>query len=456
MPVTIGSPTNIVKTNLCLHLDVGDTNSYPGSGTVWYDLSGNGQHFNVSASAYNSSGPKYFDFNGSYGCAKRSTDTTFYNTDMTAVVWTRVKNSTSEWRTLFRGLSSGGDHQVIIQSGGWNIGMYDNVNGTGFNDTGFSQQSLPNYNTSNWVMMTWRWSNGQSPYYRLSYNDTPSTFRGVNNSSNARFKCGICSIGAYNNGDGSNVTNASQYWGDVAVVMMYNRYLTDAEVLQNYHYYASRFGVSATQGLVLDSGGGLQTTAKNDKGTLISISTFTSNGTFTMPVGCSKVLVQVVGGGGGSCGYCESGGAGGFAEGFYSISPGTNVSVTIGGGGGAGGYYSGCGNGGTTSFGSYISASGGYGANQNYSHGGGHGGVGSGGQINLYGGTGTGHANGGSHGQSGAGGGSYFGGPPGKTRGQTWGNFSGAYGTGATGDRGNDGHHGDNGVQGLCIVYAYK
>jgi hypothetical protein len=29
-------------------------------------------------------------------------------------------------------------------------------------------------------------------------------------------------------------------------------------------------------------------------------------------------------------------------------------------------------------------------------------------------------------------------------------------GSGATGDRCNDGHHGDNGVSGLVVVYAYK
>lgn len=211
-------------------------------------------------------------------------------------------------------------------------------------------------------------------------------------------------------------------------------------------------GLAFSDGTSQSTGYNLDVT---DKGTPISITTFTSTGTYTVPSNCSTILVQLVGGGGGSCGYCESGGAGGYAEGMYSVSPGAAYTVTIGGGGGAGGYYSGCGNGGTTSFGSLISATGGYGANQNYSHGGGHSGAGSGGQINLSQGTGTGHANGGSHSQTGAGGSTFFGGPPGKTRGQTWGNFSGTVGSGAAGDRGNDGHHGDNGSAGICIVYAF-
>lgn len=193
----------------------------------------------------------------------------------------------------------------------------------------------------------------------------------------------------------------------------------------------------------------------SDRGTPVSITSFTSSGTYTVPSNAHTIIVQCIGGGGGSCGYCESGGAGGFAEGMFSVSPGAQYGVTIGGGGGAAGYYSGAGNGGTTSFGSLISASGGYGANQNYSHGGGHGGSGSGGQINLTGSSGTGHANHCGHAQNGRGGDGFFGGSPGKTRGQTWGNFSGVVGSGAAGDRCNDGHHGDNGIAGLVLVYAF-
>ena len=41
-------PTN----GLVVHLDATDTNSYNGSGTVWTDLSGNNNNFNIVASAH--------------------------------------------------------------------------------------------------------------------------------------------------------------------------------------------------------------------------------------------------------------------------------------------------------------------------------------------------------------------------------------------------------------------
>lgn len=235
--------TSIVRNGLVLYLDAANPKSYPGTGTAWKDLSGSGTTFTINASAYNSSGPKYMDFNGTYGCAKKEDSDFIISGDITCICWTRILNNSSNWRTLLRGLSSGGDHQVIVQQGTWQIGMYDNTNGTGFNDSGFSQQNIPGYGTSRWNMLVWRWKNAATPYYNLSYNDTPGTIRGSNNSINARFKHGFCSIGAYNNGAQTNPSNASQFWGDISSIGLYNRYLTDAEIQQNFEATRGRYGV---------------------------------------------------------------------------------------------------------------------------------------------------------------------------------------------------------------------
>ena len=136
------------------------------------------------------------------------------------------------------------------------MGMYDNGNSSGFNTAGFSQQSLPSYGTSNWDMLIWRWNNAGSNYHDFSYNDTPGTIRYSLTSSNTRFKHGVCSIGAYNNGDQYNCGNSSQPWGDISVIMIYNRRLTDAECLQNYNAYAAAHGRSPSSTNTF-SGGGL-------------------------------------------------------------------------------------------------------------------------------------------------------------------------------------------------------
>lgn len=212
-----------------------------------------------------------------------------------------------------------------------------------------------------------------------------------------------------------------------------------------------------SSGVTFGDGTSQTSTSNLDKGQPISITTYTSGtNTYTVPYGCTRIVVQLVGGGGGSAGYCESGGAGGFAEGTFNVTAGSTYTVTIGGGGGGVGYYAAGGNGGTSSFGALLSASGGYGSNQNYSHSGGHGGVGSGGQINLYGGSGTGHCNGGSHSQTGTGGTGFFGGGGGQYRATTGSNYSPAPGSGAAGGVTEATNSGATGASGLCVVYAYK
>ncbi len=121
--------------------------------------------------------------------------------------------------------------------------------------------------------------------------------------------------------------------------------------------------------------------------------TFGTAGTsnFTAPV-TGWYWVEVYGAGGGAGVYTgtnaeegEGGGGGGYAGGWLYLAAGTTVPVTIGAGGTTNGAGSGTA-GGTSSFGSYMTATGG---GPGTSGGGaGAGGVGSGGQINLAGQTG--------------------------------------------------------------------
>jgi histidinol-phosphate/aromatic aminotransferase/cobyric acid decarboxylase-like protein len=51
--------TSIVSSGLILNLDASNASSYPGTGTVWSDLSGAGNNFNIVATAYNPTGVKF-------------------------------------------------------------------------------------------------------------------------------------------------------------------------------------------------------------------------------------------------------------------------------------------------------------------------------------------------------------------------------------------------------------
>lgn len=197
----------------------------------------------------------------------------------------------------------------------------------------------------------------------------------------------------------------------------------------------------------------------SDRGKLLSINSWDAPGTYTWtrPANCKKILVKVVGGGGGAAGFCESGGAGGYAERVIDVTSISTATVTIGAGGSGVGYYAAAPDGGTSSFGVHVSASGGRGANTQFAHTGGRGGVGSNGSINLNGGDGTGHTNSVGHYPGGTGGGSYFGGSATVNRDTTSSRTDrGAPGSGGPGGRTNDGHSGNTGDPGIIVVYNFQ
>jgi|TARA_B100000123_G_C25687532_1_gene409245 hypothetical protein len=210
-----------------VYLDATNTDSYPGSGTTWTDLSGYGNNFQIVNGAFKGGAGSmtgYMDFQGNHGQAKNGGDISLSG-DVSYVCVTRIKNSTGQWRTLTRSYNA--DHHVIVQSGAWNIGMYDN-NGAGFIGTGYSQQSLPGYASNSFMVMVWRWSNNDNPTYELHVDGIS---RGSISNSNARYNRGFGSIGGYHSGN-TNPSSGSQWWGDIRLFAAYARRLSTSEIAE--------------------------------------------------------------------------------------------------------------------------------------------------------------------------------------------------------------------------------
>ena len=55
---------SIVTSGLTIHLDASNVSSYPGSGTIWYDLSGNNNDGSISGATWLSNDNGIFDFDG--------------------------------------------------------------------------------------------------------------------------------------------------------------------------------------------------------------------------------------------------------------------------------------------------------------------------------------------------------------------------------------------------------
>jgi len=128
-------------------------------------------------------------------------------------------------------------------------------------------------------------------------------------------------------------------------------------------------GAPGTGKVLTSDAGGLaawQTPAGG--GGFSNMQVFTTSGTFTIPAGITKIMVEVHGGGGGggsgndTSDVGQGGSGGGYGKGIFTVTPAAVHTVTVGAGGTGAGTASSClvgGVGGTSSFGALISATGG-------------------------------------------------------------------------------------------------
>jgi hypothetical protein len=127
------------------------------------------------------------------------------------------------------------DKHVTINSSTNSLGIFDNINGSGFNATtspsAFDVSTIPSY-SNNFNMLVIK-EQTSSPYYQVKYNGQSGNNYYINNSSiNSSLKSGIGYIG------GSNV---SEKWGNIGLVMVYNTILTDNQISDIYLRFAPRF-----------------------------------------------------------------------------------------------------------------------------------------------------------------------------------------------------------------------
>ncbi|MHB9010617.1 MAG: glycine-rich domain-containing protein [Ignavibacteriaceae bacterium] len=232
-----------------------------------------------------------------------------------------------------------------------------------------------------------------------------------------------------------------------------------------------------TGGILLGSlaGIGSRTVVVDASGNLSAVATpamhsqtFTSNATWTLPLGVSVVWITMCGGGGGGGGGGSSttwgggGGGSGMCYLYYPILVSGNVSVVVGGGGAGASYGYNGNNGGASSFGSFTTCGGNGGTSSNSS-----GGIGGSTCVGGAGGSSYAGTNGASaYGGNGAAGyGSTISGVSGGTGANdnssifNGGNGTG-YGSGGGGGGGTDGYNttgkGGNGTSGIVIVQWWQ
>jgi hypothetical protein len=225
----VGGP-NLVADGLVLYLDAANTQSYPGSGSTWYDLSGNSRNFSTyNSPTYNSAGywslggtNQYFEYPNlpvQWGNSDYTIDTVFRLSTAVSGVFGLVSTMTGAFNLNSLGM------EIRVRTFGIEFTVND---GSG---SGVRTSSVLTWQTNIWYHIAFAYTKSSSCVcYINGSNNVTQSYAGEANYNNIyNLSLGRASDGYLN--------------GDIASVKIYNRVLSAAEILQNYNALKSRFGL---------------------------------------------------------------------------------------------------------------------------------------------------------------------------------------------------------------------
>ena len=228
---------NTVTDGLILKLDAASKKSYPGSGTTWYDLSGNNNNAIIkNVSQFNSNG--YIQYGGP------SVD------EESSVATVEVNTITSEGNTIEQWIWSderdgSGNMPFTFYDVQWDLWAYDNHFGiNNSNSLVYGITDADDILIGKWSHVVTFFPNNWSTRYldaKMWINGVSQTMAIRNGSLSSKTLASSQTVGiggGYT--DGGNTFN----WdGRIATTHIYTRELSAEEVLQNYNATKSRFGL---------------------------------------------------------------------------------------------------------------------------------------------------------------------------------------------------------------------
>lgn len=213
------SEVTIVEDGLVLNLDAGDTDSYPGSGTTWFDLSGNGRNATINGSPTFANG--YFDI---------TSDSTYISISNSGLVPRTNDFTYSTWINF----DSFDGSDTIFENGSWTDTLL------------FRHQSnIINVYAESALAGSFSWTPSAGVWYNVVF----------------KRESGTCSMYINNTLTGTpftmttdiNLANTNLFLmrsqhttgqfldGKIAIFSIYNRSLSAQEIQQNYDALKSRF-----------------------------------------------------------------------------------------------------------------------------------------------------------------------------------------------------------------------
>ena len=211
----------IVTNGLVLDLDAAKTDSYPGTGTSWYDISGNNNNGTLT------NGPTFSGigkqasivFDGSDDFVRTNSGSGINLTNIfTTFIW--VKFNSYDTVLLGSDTFSDSGYPLYVENAN---NLYIAAGGT------YTSTTTASLSTNQWIYLTVVRNNTSVTWYKNGINIGTSTL--TSSSSNV-----LKSIGSYNAG-------GFYLNGNIASTQIYNRALSATEVSQNFNALRGRYGI---------------------------------------------------------------------------------------------------------------------------------------------------------------------------------------------------------------------
>ena len=229
----VSAGPNVIDTGLVLALDAADTSSYPGSGTTWTDLSGQGNAGTLVNATYNSSNGGYINFDGTDDDCDLSSTPAINGNEITFSVWNYgidSRNSSIIWLSGSSGVRILQVHlpfssNIVYFDAGDGVGEavdYDRINKTVSNSEyqGWHHWVFTK-NATNGTMYIYLdgslWHSGTGKTRTIG---TPDTIRSIGSAGNNNY-----------------------HRGYISNLQLYNRELSLTEIQQNFNALRGRFGI---------------------------------------------------------------------------------------------------------------------------------------------------------------------------------------------------------------------
>lgn len=221
---------NLITDGLLIELDASKSDSYPGSGTTWFDISGNSNDGNlINGVSFDGTGIPSMDLDGTndyVGMGLVNDLTGLIDVTISAFLNPDTVSGLSIPLSRYNNITYRNGWQFVIYDGVFNFGGRENT--TQY----LNVQSPGIYSAGQWYNLVGVKSGNVWSFY-------------INGELKKSSTLGTGLVPFANNNMYIGTENAAGYYlnGKMNSVLTYGRALTQDEVLQNYNYLKSRYGL---------------------------------------------------------------------------------------------------------------------------------------------------------------------------------------------------------------------